>query len=209
LNLRILGAVLFSTFLPSAAASPPILGQWESLERGTGGVGEVVEFRPDGSLLQMVAAMGDATYELRGDELLTFWEDKATGKISIISNRIDFDGASVLEKDDQGNVVTTLERTEKGRTSDPPLVGKWCSEGLLPGLATLREFTKNGKMFIRLPIQIAHGRYKVSGDTLTTDSDHSPQRTFQFRVEKDLLIVVLKGFPEKKFKRAETTLLRN
>jgi hypothetical protein len=206
LILPFLLAATVSTFLLST--TPPILGQWESVERSTGGVGEIVEFRPDGSFLQMVAAMGDATYEARGDGLLTFWKDNATGNTSIISNGIDFEGDVLVQKDDQGNLLDHLERIERGRKSDPPLVGKWCSEGF-PGLATLREFTRDGKMFIRLPIQIAHGRYRISGDTLTTDSDRSPEKTFQFRVENGLLTVTAKGSPEKKFKRAETTLLKD
>jgi len=191
-----------------ANPSSPILGQWESLERSAGGVGEVVEFRPDGSFLQMVAAMGDATYEVRGDGLLTFWKDKATGNTSIMANRIDFEGDVLLQKDDQGNILDSLERIERSRRSDPPLAGRWCSEGL-PGIATLREFTRDGKMFIRLLIATARGRYTISGDTLTTDSDRSPQKTFQFRIENDLLTVTLKGSPDKKFKRAETTLLKD
>jgi hypothetical protein len=196
-----------STLLPSASAGPPILGNWESLDRSAGGVGEVVEFRSDGSFLQMVVAMGDATYELKEDGLLTFWKDK-DGKTSIMANQIDFEGDVLLQKDDKGNLIDSLQRIGGRGKSDPPLTGKWCSEGL-PGLATLREFTRDGKMFIRLLIATARGRYKISGDTLTTDSDRSPQKTFQFRVENDLLTVTLKGNPEKKFKRAETTLLKN
>lgn len=207
MTFHLLGAVALSTFLLYANPSAPILGQWESLERSAGGVGEVVEFRPDGSFLQMVVAMGDATYELRGDGLLTFWKDK-TGNTSIMANQIDLEGDVLLQKDDKGNLLDTLERIGRSRKSDPPLAGRWCSESL-PGLATLREFTRDGKMFIRLLIATAHGRYKISGDTLTTDSDRSPQKIFQFRVENDLLTVTLKGSPEKKFKRAETTLLKN
>ncbi|MGH9318124.1 MAG: hypothetical protein ACRD1P_13580 [Thermoanaerobaculia bacterium] len=203
-----LGAFILSAFLPSTGPTSPILGQWESAERSAGGRGEIVEFRPDGSFLQMVAAMGDATFEVRGDGLLTFWKDNATGKTFVIENRIDFEGDVLLQKDDQGNLLDSLQRIARGRGSDPPLVGKWCSESL-PGVATLREFTRDGKMFIRLLITAAHGRFRISGDTLTTDSDRSPSRTFRFRVENDLLTVIPAGSPEKKFKRAETTLLQD
>jgi len=207
--LHFLGTFSLSSFLLLPAnTSQQILGQWESVDRSPGGVGEIVEFRADGSLVQLSAAMGDASYKVEGNWLITFWKDRVTGKISEIVNAIEFEGNDLVEKDEQGNLVTRMERMERGMAHDSPLVGKWCSD-TSPGLTTLREFTKDGKMFIRLPMVPTHGRYAISGDVLTVEVGQSTRKTFQFRIDNDFLTIVPKEGSEKKFKRVETTLLKS
>ncbi len=195
-----------AVLLSPAAPGQPLVGQWESVERSPGGVGEVIEFRSDGTARQVSAAMGDATYKLDGEWLLTFWKDRASGKVSVLSNRIEIEGYELLQKDEQGNLVSRLERAGPA-VEGSPVAGIWCSEDG-PGLTTFTEFTKSGDMFIRLPIRELSGRYWLSGDQLAVELEGSSRKEFQYKVADDILTVTPAGGTAKEFRRARATVLR-
>ncbi len=170
-------------------------------------MGEWIEFRADGTARQVSAAMGDATYELKEDWLLTYWKDRTTGKVSILANRVELEGDELLQKDEQGNLVSRMRRAGAPQTASP-VAGLWCSEDG-PGLTTFTEFTSGGDMFIRLSIREVSGRYWLSGDQLAVELEGSSRREFQFRVEKDSLTVTPPGGSAREFRRARATLLRD
>jgi hypothetical protein len=182
-----------------------LVGQWESTERTPGGVGEVIEFRADGTARQISAAMGDAAWELRDDWLLTFWKDRATGKVSVLANRVELEGDELLQKDEQGNLVSRMRRV--GPEGKSLLDGIWCSEDG-PGLTTYTEFTAGGEMFIRLPIRELPGRYWLSGDQLAVELEGSSRKEFQFKVVGDVLTVTPAGGTAREFRRARATSLK-
>lgn len=206
--IRILATVAAAAALLSPAAALPqsLVGQWESVERSPGGVGEVIEFRADGTARQVSAAMGDATYKLDADWLLTFWKDRGSGKVSVLANRIEIEGYELLQKDEQGNLVSRLERAGPP-VEGSPVAGIWCSEDG-PGLTTITEFTQAGDMFIRLPIRVLPGRYWLSGDQLAVELEGSSRKEFQFGVADDVLTVTPAGGTAKEFRRARATVLR-
>jgi hypothetical protein len=192
---------------PSAAApDQPLVGQWESVERTPGGVGEVIEFRADGTALQISAAMGDATYELREDWLVTYWKDRTTGRVSILANRVELEGDELLQKDEQGNLVSRMRRAGAPNEGSA-LTGIWCSEDG-PGLRTFTEFTSRGEMFIRLPIREVSGRYWLSGDQLAVELEGSTRKEFLYRVTDDVLTVTPAGGTAREFRRAHATSLK-
>lgn len=192
----------------AVARTQGLPGEWESEERSPGGVGELVEFRSDGTVRQVSAAMGDATYRLDGDWLLTFWKDRESGKVSTLANRVELEGLELLQKDEEGNLVARMSRESGPVPNAPPISGRWCAEDG-PGLTTFTEFTPAGKMYVRLPIRVLTGRYWLSGtDQLAVELEGSTRREFQFHVAENLLMVTPKGGTEKKFRRAESTLLR-
>jgi hypothetical protein len=193
---------------PFVARAQGVVGRWESVERSPGGVGETIEFRADGTAYQVSAAMGDATYEIKDDWLITSWKDRETGKVSVLANRVELEGLEMLQKDEQGNLVSRLE-LEKPAGSGPAIAGIWCGEDG-PGLTTLTEFTPSGDMFIRLPIRALSGRYWLSGtDQLAVELEGSTRREFEFHVTGDVLTVTPKGGTAKEFHRARTSLLKS
>ena len=203
---RLLGLAAVALLAASGAARAQLVGRWESVERSAGGVGEMIEFRADGTANQVSAAMGDATYQISGEWLLTYWKDRTTGKVSVLASQIDLEGDELLQKDEQGNLVARLTRAGPG-VAGSPLAGVWCSEDG-PGLATLTEFTANGDMFIRLPIRALSGRYWLSGtDQLAVELEGAPRREFQYKVDGDVLTVTPQGGTAKEFRRTRTALL--
>ena len=80
---------------PAPDRRPPnaaLIGQWESAVRTPEGVGNILEFYPDGRVTQISASMAEADYRLVGDRLVTTWKDLATGKISEVETQVEFEG---------------------------------------------------------------------------------------------------------------------
>jgi hypothetical protein len=191
---------------PLAASGQSLVGGWESVERSPGGVGEFIEFRPDGTAHQVSAAMGDATYKLDGEWLLTFWKDRESGKSSALATRVEVEGYDLLQRDEQGNLVSRLQRIGSP-VRGSAVEGVWCSEDG-PGLTTFTEFTAGGDMFIRLPIRVLIGRYWLSGDQLAVELAESTRKEFQFQVADDVLTVTPASGASRQFRRARSSVLR-
>ena len=150
---------------PTPAPGAALVGQWESAERTKEGVGNILEFYPDGRLTQISASMADAGYVIDGDRLRTFWKDPETGRISEVETEISFEGNTrFLEKGDEATGESWSERVGAAPRSGSPLIGQWCSL-FLETLTTYREFTRD-RMYNRLPVVVLRGRYSVTGDSL-------------------------------------------
>ncbi|HEY3204015.1 MAG TPA: hypothetical protein VGL03_10185 [Thermoanaerobaculia bacterium] len=189
--------------------NPPgaLVGQWESAVRTPGGIGNILEFRPNGTMTQISAAMGEADYKLEGEWLRAFWKDPATGKVSEVDTRLEFEGDSrFLEKGEDGSGDTWSERVGEPVRGGSPLLGQWCSL-YLETLPAYRAFTPD-RMFNRLPMQVLRGRYAIAGDTLTVEISGQPPGQYPFRFENGLLVIKSRDGSEKKYKRPETALLK-
>jgi hypothetical protein len=210
LSLLLIG-YLFPGVGPAVPESPPaaILGQWESAVRNKGGIGNILEFAADGRVTQISAAMGDAAYGVEGEWLRIYWTDEASGKVSESDTLLEFRGSEVfVEKGEDG-----VEQSYSERVGSPPLrgaspvVGQWCSL-LLDTLTSFREFTADGKMFVRLPTVILRGRYSVAGDTLTVQIDGQPPGQYPFRFENGQLVIKNRDGSDRPYRRTACTLLK-
>src|SRR5262245_12385705 len=177
---------------PAAAPTPPaeILGQWESAVRNKGGVGNILEFHPDGRVTQISAAMGDTTYEVDGDWLRTFYTDEESGQVRESALKVEFEGADrFAEKGEDGAEQSWSERV--GPSPPPgksPLLGQWCSI-FMELLTQYREFTPDGKLFIRMPAVTLRGKYQVEGEMLTVEIFGQPSGKYPFRIENGQLLI--------------------
>jgi len=192
----------------SAPGSPAsgLVGQWESAVRTAGGIGNILEFRSDGSVTQISAAMGEADYRLEGEWLRAFWKDPA-GKVSEVDTILEFEGnRRFLEKGEDGNESTWSERVGEPVSKAGPLLGQWCSL-YLETMPAYREFTA-GHMFNRLPISTLRGRYAVEGEILTVQISGQPEGKYPFRFENGVLVIKSRDGSEKQYKRPETSLLK-
>ena len=207
--------LLFSAFVLWAAAAPEpapapaaaLLGQWESVARTPEGVGNILEFYPDGRVTQVSASMAEAEYRVVGDRLIAKWKDPATGKISEVETHVEFEGSQrFLEKSDDTNTGDTWsERVGAAPREGSPLVGRWCFL-FLETLTSFREFTKD-RMYNRLPVVTLRGRYSVAGDKLTVTMQDQPSGEYPFRIENGLLVIQSRNGTAREYKRPETALL--
>ena len=192
---------------PTPAPEAAILGQWESAERTKEGVGNILEFYPDGRVTQISASMADATYSVQDDRLRTFWNDPATGRVSEVETQIEFEGSGrFLEKGDEATGENWSDRVGAAPRSGSPLLGQWCSL-FLDTLTTYREFTRD-RMYNRLPVVVLRGRYSISGDALKVEMQAQPPGEYPFRLDKGELVIKSRSGAEKRYKRPETSLLK-
>jgi hypothetical protein len=198
----------FQAAAPSPAPDPALLGQWESAIRTQGGVGNILEFKPGGTVTQISAAMGDSTYALEGEWLRTFWKDESTGKINESDTRLEFQGSDVFsEKGEDGSEQSYSERIGRAVPKASPVVGEWCSV-LLEMLTNYRQFTPDGKMYIRMPITVLRGRYGVAPGVLDVQIDGQPPGKYPFRFEDGQLVIKNRDGTDRIYKRTGSTLLK-
>jgi hypothetical protein len=192
---------------PTPAPNAALVGQWESVVRTPEGVGNILEFYPDGRVTQISASMAEADYRVQGDRLVTTWKDPATGKISSVETHVEFEGnARFLEKADDDTGDTWSERIGEAPRSGSPLVGRWCFL-FLETLTSYREFTRD-RMYNRLPVVTLRGGYSVSADMLTVTIQDQPPGEYPFRIEGKQLVIKSRSGTEKQYRRPETSLLK-
>ncbi len=189
--------------LPESA----LLGQWESVTRTAAGVGNILEFLPDGKVTQVSASMAEADYRLNGEWLQMFWNDKTTGKASEADAQIEFEGSDrLIEKIGEKDNQTVSERVGEPPRDGSPILGQWCSP-FLGIFSSYREFTKD-RVYTRMPVVILRGRYIAGADSLTVQIEGQPSGQYPYRIEKGVLIIKSRDGTEKQYKRPETSLLR-
>ncbi len=192
---------------PTPSPGAALVGQWESAERTKEGVGNILEFYPDGRLTQISASMADAAYEVDGDRLRTFWKDPETGRVSEVETELTFEGnMRFLEKGDEATGESWSERVGTAPRTGSPLVGQWCSL-FIETLTTYREFTRD-RMYNRLPIVVLRGRYSVTGDSLRVEMQAQPPGEYPYRLDSGELLIKSRNGTEKRYKRPETSLLK-
>ena len=192
---------------PTPAPGAALVGQWESAERTKEGVGNILEFYPDGRVTQISASMADATYQVDGDRLRTFWKDPETGRVSEVETELTFEGNTrFLEKGDEASGENWSERVGAAPRTGSPLVGQWCSL-FLETLTTYREFTRD-RMYNRLPVVVLRGHYSVTGESLRVEMQAQPAGEYPFRLDNGELVIKSRSGAEKRYKRPETSLLK-
>jgi len=192
----------------AAAPSPSIVGQWESVARNKGGIGNIIEFNADGTVTQISAAMSDATYQLQGEWLRLFYTDEATGKVNESDTIVELQGSDrFVEKAEDGTEQAWSERIGPRASETTPLVGTWCSV-FLDTLTSYKEFTATGKAFTRMPFVVLRGTYSVEGSDLTVRILGQGEGKYPFRIENGQLLIKNKEGVDRAYKRSECRLLR-
>ena len=191
-----------------SAAAPSIVGQWESVARNKGGIGNVLEFNADGTVTQISAAMSDATYQVQGEWLRLFYTDESTGKVNESDTVVELQGTDrFVEKAEDGTEQAWSERIGPRASETTPLVGTWCSV-FLDTLTSYKEFTATGKAFTRMPFVVLRGTYRVEGSDLTVRILGQGEGKYPFRIENGQLLIKNKEGVDRAYKRSECRLLR-
>jgi len=203
-------ALLLAASLQAARPAPPpaILGQWESVARNKGGIGNILEFLPDGHVTQISAAMGDTTYEVQGEWLKTLYTDEETGQVRESELILEFEGSDrFAEKGADGEAQGYSDRIGASMRGASPIVGEWCSL-FLDMLTNYRQFTRDGKLFVRMPIVTLRGTYEVEGGDLTVAIFGQPPGRYPFRIENGQLFIKGRDGSDRVYKRSESSLLK-
>jgi hypothetical protein len=186
----------------AADTDPPLIGRWESVARSAGGLGQVLEFRPDGSMTQWVAVLVELTYQVHGPLLLSFYRHPGSGATETQAAGIRFDGNVMIQRDPQSGGETRLTRKRAGGPQDMPIVGVWTTPHETGQTAYLL-YSADGRMVFRLPVRAERGRWSWSSDQLTMDLGPSMTSTVRYAVQGDRLSLIDSQSKQTQFTRAE------
>ena len=173
----------------AAEPPPPLIGRWEAVVRSTGGLGQVIEFKPDGTMIQWTAVLVELTYQVHGPLLLTYYRHPGSGATETQAAGIRFDGDVMIHKDPQAGGETRLTRKRAGGPQDAPIVGVW-STPHETGQTAYLLYTADGRVVFRLPIRADRGRWSASGDQLTLGPGPSFSTTVRYAVQGDRLVLI-------------------
>jgi hypothetical protein len=168
--------------------APALVGRWDAVTRSTGGIGQIMELRADGSMTHWYAVMVEFTYVVQGSLLITSFAPATGGAVEQTTTEIRFEGDVLIQKSaGSGGLETRMDRKRPGGPQDPPIVGVW-SYPHDTGKTAFMLYTADGRLIFRLPIRAARGRWSVSGDQLRLGPMPATTRV-TYRVEGDQLVL--------------------
>lgn len=185
------------TTAQAGTAPSPLIGTWESMDHSPGGMGTIMVFAGDNSVLAIVSVMGDLRYTRNGNRIqLTNPEG---GRIAYT---VTITGDTLVQR--------TREKTVKmtripGPGPDTGLVGKWRFPYELPQQPArqgIMEYRTDGINRVRVPLQTLAGSYSVSGSELTLRFPNAPPQTAAFSIDGDTLTLHGPDRTEGRFTRA-------
>ena len=168
-------------------APAPLLGRWESVTRSAGGLGQVIELRADGTMIQWVAALVELTYRLQGPQLTTIFR-APSGTSEVQSMTIRFEGDVMIQREARSGAEITLTRKRLGGAQDPPIVGVWTTPHET-GPTAFFLYTPDGRVVFRLPIRVDRGRWSAAGDQLTLGPGPGVATTVRYEVLDGQLVL--------------------
>jgi hypothetical protein len=138
------------------AASSPLLGTWEAVNRSAGGLGSTIAFAPDNVLTFTIGVMVDMKYRHTSDSLVV---TDADGRYRPDQFRVLGD-TLVVTRDGR-----ELRETRVGpAVSGEPILGHWTYIHST-GVPAFEEFTRSGEFHLRIPIRTLQGTYVTAGNS--------------------------------------------
>jgi hypothetical protein len=181
--------------------APALVGRWDAVTRSAGGIGQVMEFRADGSMMHWFAAMVEFTYVVQGRLLITSFTPATGGPAEQTTTEIRFEGDELIQKSTQSGIETRMTRKRAGGPQDAPIVGVWAYPHETGGTAFMM-YTADGRLIFRLPIRADRGRWSVSGDKLTIGPMAATTRV-TYRMQGDQLVLADDQGKQMTYTRAE------
>ena len=179
-----------------------LVGRWDAVTRSTGGIGQIMELRADGSMTHWYAVMVEFTYVVQGSLLITSFTPATGGAVEQTTTEIRFEGDVLIQKSTgSGGLETRMDRKRPGGLQDPPIVGVW-SYPHDTGKTAFMLYSADGRLIFRLPIRAARGRWSVSGDQLRLGPMPATTRV-TYRVEGDQLVLTDDQGKQVTYTRAE------
>jgi hypothetical protein len=103
--------------------APALVGRWDAVTRSTGGIGQIMELRADGSMTHWYAVMVEFTYVVQGSLLITSFTPATGGAVEQTTTEIRFEGDVLIQKSAGSGTETRMTRKRAGGPHDTPIVG--------------------------------------------------------------------------------------
>jgi hypothetical protein len=182
--MNLIALALASTLTCQPAVNKELVGLWESTSISKGGIGNNIEFRTDGSYIAAVTVLVDLRYEVKNGKLYT---GKNTGEpVSYEAGTEIKVGTDALVLMGQNGEKEVRKRLSPGRADS--VVGKYKYQHYT-GATAYEQFTADGMMQFRLPMQSTRGCYVATGNEVKTTSPNQEAKTLQYKVSTGRLVL--------------------
>jgi hypothetical protein len=173
----ILTAAFFLTACASAgtnptASNPALVGTWEGTQVSYGGLGTTLLLGSDGRIAIVVGAMVGGIYKLEGNQLTLFPEPASGGGPDVMTLAFAGDTA-VISAGGMSRKLIPLEAK-----SPVSLAGQWHYTHYT-GVPAYEEYTSDGIMRLRVPMQVIKGTYSVTGGAIRIRLSFTPEQKRQ------------------------------
>lgn len=194
-----------------------LVGLWLGEARTEGGLGNWIEFRPDGTLRFAFGAMVEGTYRLEGTSLRV----RAVGEpaespaaditindATAIRRRLppaDAPARDSMSADDRAILdrmtqPITMTRVGRATAGAPPIVGTW-SYTHSSGAPAYETFTRTGRFVLRVRMQESQGTYAEGPSRIDVTL---PSGKSEFQLNGDVLMSGSMDGKHSTFRRAPT-----
>lgn len=178
----IFGAYAAAQQAPAAS----IVGRWRSLETTKGGIGQIWEFRADGSFDFSMGADVEIPWRIENNQLI-LPPDAGDGPEQKCVLKWFGDNKVRLEAD--GGVVE-LTRVGNRTDSGNPIIGEWTETRDMGGhnVEYRYLFYPSGQLLLLIPFKFVHGSYTISGSTLHLEQGGQTSKS-KFKLADNLLTI--------------------
>lgn len=163
----LLVALSFVSLVPLVAAdtqSPSSLtGFWYSSQTRNG-IGDTLDFRPDGTCVETITVILNEKYRVNGDQLV-FKDGAGEPDAAPEIWQIKTDGAALIKTHPKAGAVR-MERIGASEANQPPVVGTWRYRHYTGAIA-FERYTPEGDWFLRIPMRASICHYSLSQKVLT------------------------------------------
>ena len=181
----------------SANTPPRLIGTWEALEPRETGIGATLTFAEQGSFTITTGVLLNARYTRDGAlEAMIVRVTEPSGGTADMTVIVVADTLTQYVDDS----VVRMTRVP-GFGPDTGLVGKWrFTREARPGTTVtgFTQFTADGIVRVRLPLQSQSGSYTISGNDLTLALP-DPGDTARFTIAGDTLTIEFPGRPPDRY----------
>ena len=183
--MNLIALALASTLTCQPPVNKELLGLWESTSISRGGIGNNIEFRTDGSYVAAVTVLVDLRYEVKDGKLYT---GKNAGE------PVSYEAGTDIKVDNNALILIGQNGEKEIRKRISPertdsVVGKYKYRHYTGAIA-YEQFTPDGIMQFRLPMQSTRGCYLTTGNEIKVTSPNQEAKTLQYKLSTGRLILV-------------------
>lgn len=170
--------VMAFTQAQSQITSKQLIGRWESVNRSRGGLGSVFDIPNDSLCVVISGVLVDGTYRAEGDSLYRSTADAPSREVAVSFTTA---GDSMVHRFPGRSERVVMRRVINEGATPGAIQGVWSYRHYTRTTA-FEEYTPNGQFHFRIDMSNDSSKYKLSGDTLTTQHTKLTTRDSQYRI---------------------------
>jgi hypothetical protein len=191
-HVNLITLALASTLVCQPTANRELVGLWESVSASKGGIGNNIELRPDGSFVAAVTVIVDLRYETRDGKLYIAKNPQEPISYETgVEFKIDNTALTLVGQNGEKEVKDRI-----GPKISDSVVGKYRYRHYTGGIA-YEQFTADGILKFRLPMQSTHGCYLAAGKEIKISFPNREPRTLQYNLGSDGLVLTDQKAPSR------------